>query len=191
MHTEDLTVVADRGYFKGEEILACHEAGIAAYLPRPQTSVNLKKGMFSKRDFQYLPEADEYRCPAGEHLILHMTREENGLMQHRYWSSNCQTCSIKSQCTTGKERRITRWEHEAVIEAMQSRLDRDPEKMRTRRETVEHPFGTIKAWMGSTHFQTRALKRVSTEMSLHVLAYNLKRVMNIMGIQPLIQAIQA
>ena len=97
MHTEDLTVVADRGYFKGEEILACHEAGIAAYLPRPQTSVNLKKGMFSKRDFQYLPEADEYRCPAGEHLILHMTREENGLMQHRYWSSNCQTCSIK--CT--------------------------------------------------------------------------------------------
>jgi len=191
MDAEDLTVVADRGYFKSEEILACHETGITTYLPRPQTSRNITKGLFSKRDFQYLPETDEYSCPAGERLIWRMTQEKDGLTLHSYWSSNCQACYIKAECTTGKERRVTRWEHEAVIEAMQSRLDRDPEKMRTRRETVEHPFGTIKAWMGSTHFQTRTLKRVSTEMSLHVLAYNLKRVMNIMGIKPLIQAIQA
>jgi transposase len=189
--TEDLTVVADRGYFKGKEILACHEAGITTYLPRPQTSRNITKGLFSKRDFQYLPKADEYRCPAGERLIWRMTQEKDGLTLHSYWSSNCQTCSIKAECTTGKERRVTRWEYEAVIDALQARLDRDPEKMRIRRETVEHPFGTIKAWMGSTHFQTKTLKRVSTEMSLHVLAYNLKRVMNIMGVQPLIQAIQA
>ena len=120
-----------------------------------------------------------------------MSQEKDGLTLHSYWSSNCQTCSIKAECTTGKERRVTRWEYEAVIDALQARLDRDPEKMRIRRETVEHPFGTIKAWMGSTHFQTKTLKRVSTEMSLHVLAYNLKRVMNIMGVQPLIQAIQA
>jgi len=189
--TEDLTVVADRGYFKGKEILSCQEAGVTTYLPKPQTSANLKKGMFSKRDFQYLPEEDEYHCPAGEHLIWRMTSERDGLVINSYWSSNCQTCALQSKCTTGKERRVTRWEHEAVIEALQSRLDRDPEKMRTRRETVEHPFGTIKSWMGSTHFQTKTLKRVSTEMSLHVLAYNLKRVMNIMGIQPLIQAMQA
>jgi transposase len=189
--TEDLTVVADRGYFKGKEILACHEAGITTYLPRPQTSRNITKGLFSKRDFQYLPKADEYHCPAGERLIWRMTQEKDGLTLHSYWSSNCQTCSINAECTTGKERRVTRWEHEAVIDALQARLDRDPEKMRTRRETVEHPFGTIKAWMGSTHFQTKTLKRVSTEMSLHVLAYNLKRVMNILGVKPLIQAIQA
>ena len=120
-----------------------------------------------------------------------MSQEKDGLTLHSYWSSNCQTCSIKAECTTGKERRVTRWEYEAVIDALQARLERDPEKMRIRRETVEHPFGAIKAWMGSTHFQTKTLKRVSTEMSLHVLAYNLKRVMNIMGVQPLIQAIQA
>jgi hypothetical protein len=116
--TEDLTVVADRGYFKGKEILACHEAGITTYLPRPQTSRNITKGLFSKRDFQYLPKADEYRCPAGERLIWRLTQEKDGLTLHSYWSSNCQTCSIKAECTTGKERRVTRWEYEAVIDAL-------------------------------------------------------------------------
>ncbi len=109
----------------------------------------------------------------------------------RYWTTACQTCAIKGQCTTGKERRITRWEHEHVLEAVQRRLDEHPEKMRQRRETVEHPFGTIKYWMGYTHFQMKTLKRVGTEMALHVLAYNLKRVMNIMGIGPLIAAMSA
>jgi transposase len=189
--TDKLDVVADRGYFKGEEILACDKARITTYLPRPQTSRNITKGLFSKRDFQYLPKADECRCPAGERLIWRMTQEKDGLTLHSYWSSNCQACSIKSRCTTGKERRVTRWEHEAVLEALEARLDKEPERMRVRRQTAEHPFGTLKAWMGHTHFQMKTLKHVSTEMSLHVLAYNLKRVMNILGAKPLIRAIQA
>ena len=189
--TEDLTVVADRGYFRGEELLACDEVGITAYVPKPETSGAQAAGRFGKNDFHYDPEVDEYCCPAGDRLIWRMTSEEKGRTLHRYWSSNCQSCSLKSQCTPSKERRVTRWEHEAVLEAVEDRLDRDPEKMLTRKQTVEHPFGTIKAWMGATHFQTKTLNRVSTEMSLHVLAYNLKRVMNILGIRPLINAIQA
>jgi transposase len=191
MDVENLTVITDAGYFKSEEILSCHEAGITANVPKPDTSGKRAKGMFRRQDFRYVPYKDEYRCPANEHLVWRYTTEENGLTVHRYWSSNCQTCALKSQCTTGKERRVTRWEHEAILEAMQGRLDCDPEIMRVRRQTVEHPYGTLKAWMGSTHFLTRTLKHVSTEMSLHVLAYNLKRVMNIIGIKPLIQAIQA
>jgi transposase len=189
--TEDLTVVADAGYYKCEELLSCHEAGITANVSRPQTSGNQAKGFFGRKHFHYVPEKDEYRCPANEHLIWRMASEQNGLMIHRYWSSNCQRCSLKTQCTTGKERRVTRWEHEAILEAMQDRLDGDAQIMQIRRQTVEHPFGTLKAWMGSTHFLTKTLNRVSTEMSLHVLAYNLKRVMNVLGIRPLIQAIQA
>jgi len=191
MDSEELTAVADRGYFKGEEILACHEAGITTYVPKPQTSGSQAAGRFGKQDFHYVPEKDVYRCPAGEELIWRQTTEEKGQKLHRYWSSNCQSCSLKQQCTPSKQRRVTRWEHEAVLEAVQERLEQDPGKMRIRKSTVEHPFGTIKAWMGATHFQTKTLKRVSTEMSLHVLAYNLKRVMNIMGIRPLIEAMQA
>jgi len=189
--TDKLEVVADRGYFKGEEILACDKAGITTYLPKPQTSGSLSKGLFSKRDFIYRPEEDEYECPAGERLIYRFTREEKGKAIRRYWSSVCPRCPIKSKCTTGKYRRVSRWEHEAVVEAVQERLDREPERMRARRETADHPFGTIKSWMGSTHFLTRGLPAVSTEMSLHVLAYNLKRVMNIIGAKPLIEAIGA
>jgi len=189
--TDTLDVVADRGYFNGEEILACDEAGITVTLPKPLTSGSKAKGRFGKQDFVYLPEDDVYRCPAGESLVYHFTNEENGLTLRRYWTTACQACAIKDQCTTGKERRITRWEHEHVLEAVQKRLDEHPEKMRQRRETVEHPFGTIKAWMGATHFQMKTLKRVGTEMALHVLAYNLKRVMNILGIGPLIEAMRA
>ena len=191
MDSDELTAVADRGYFKGEEILACHEAGIETYVPKPQTSGSQAAGRFGKQDFRYLPEKDVYRCPAGNELIWRMTTEEKGQKLHRYWSSNCQSCTLKQQCTPGKERRVTRWEHEAILEAAQERLEQNREMMLTRQSTVEHPFGTIKAWMGATHFQTKTLKRVSTEMSLHVLAYNLKRVMNIIGIRPLIEAIQA
>jgi transposase len=191
LDTEDLTVIADAGYFKSEALLSCHEAGITANVSRPQTSGNQAKGLFARQAFHYLPEKDEYRCPANERLIWRMTSEENGLMLHRYWSSACPSCPLKPQCTTGRERRVTRWEHEAILEAMQERLDDDPEIMRVRRQTVEHPYGTLKAWMGSTHFLTRTLSRVNTEMSLHVLAYNLKRVMNILGVKPLILAIQA
>ena len=191
MGSEDLTVVADRGYFKGEEILACDEAGITTFLPKPQTSSSQAEGRFGKRDFHYIPEDGVYRCPAGERLKWRMTTVEKGQRVHRYWTSACPSCSIKARCTPSPFRRVTRWEHEEVIEAVQARLDRDPEKMRVRRQTAEHPFGTIKAWMGSTHFLTKTLERVSTEMSLHVLAYNLKRVMSLLGVAPLIEAIRA
>jgi len=191
LNTDRLDVVADRGYFSSKEILACDEAGITVTLPKPLTSNNKAKGRFVKQDFVYVAGKDVYLCPAGERLFYHYTNEEKGLTLHRYWTTACQNCAIKHRCTTGKERRITRWEHEHVLEAVERRLDEHPEKMRQRRETVEHPFGTIKAWMGSTHFQMKTLKRVGTEMALHVLAYNLKRVMNILGVSPLIEAIRA
>ncbi|MDA0339773.1 MAG: IS1182 family transposase [Proteobacteria bacterium] len=189
--TDKLEVVADRGYFKSEEILACDKAGITVTLPQPLTSNNKAKGRFVKQDFRYVAEDDAYICPAGERLDYHFTNQERGLTLRRYWTNACQTCAIKGQCTTGKERRITRWEHEEVLEEVQQRLDEHPEKMRQRRETVEHPFGTIKCWMGYTHFQMKTLKHVGTEMALHVLAYNIKRVLNIIGIRPLIAAMKA
>jgi transposase len=191
MGEKDLTVVADRGYFKGEEILACEEAGITAFVARPQTSGSKAEGRFGKQDFVYIAQDDQYRCPAGQRLIKHMTTVEDGMTLHCYWCSVCPACPMKAQCTTGRERRVKRWEHEAVLEAMQDRLDNAPEMMRVRRQTVEHPFGTIKSWMGATHFLTKTLDRVSTEMSLHVLAYNLKRVMKLLGIGGLIDAVKA
>ena len=171
--------------------MTCAQAGITVTLPKPMTSGNRSKGRFVKADFRYVKEEDVYICPAGERLTYRFTAEEDGLMLRRYWTNVCQSCAIKERCTRGKERRITRWEEDHVLEAVQQRLDELPEKMRQRRETVEHPFGTIKSWMGSTHFQMKTLKKVSTEMALHVLAYNLKRVMSIIGIKPLIAAMTA
>ncbi len=191
LEVETLDVVADRGYFSSEEILACDRAGITVTLPKPMTSGVTARGRFGKQDFRYLADEDVYICPAGERLTYHYTNEENGLTLHRYWTNVCQACPIKDQCTTGKERRISRWEHEHVLEAVQRRLDENPGAMRQRRETVEHPFGTIKAWMGATHFLMKRLKNVRTEMALSVLAYNLTRVMNIIGIGPLMAAIRA
>ncbi|SEN76973.1 IS1182 family transposase [Nitrosomonas marina] len=190
MATDELAVVADRGYFNGKEIKACEDAGIKTYLPKCETSSNQAKGLFGKRDFIYKPEDDEYECPAGERAIFRFSRQEDGKMIRRYWSSACINCSIKSQCTTGEYRRISRWEHEAVLDTVEDRINKEPERMTARRNTAEHPFGTIKLWMGYTHFQTRTLERVSAEMSLHTLAYNLKRVMNIMGIGTLIKVLQ-
>jgi transposase len=192
MGVEALDVLADRGYFSGEQILACEQIGVTPYMPRPLVSGAKADGRFGKQDFVYLPDQDVYRCPSGAFLPRHMTTVEKGQTLHRYWDrASCQSCRLKSQCTPSVERRITRWEHEAVIEAMQERLDRAPKSMRVRRATVEHPFGTLKAWMGATHFKTKTLKNVSTEMSLHVLAYNLKRVIAILGARPLIQAMQS
>ncbi len=189
--SDKLTVVADRGYYNGKEIRACEQAGITTYLPKVQTSGNQAKGYFGKRDFIYHAKEDEYECPAGERAIYRSTSHERGKNIKRYWSSACRDCEIKSRCTTGKERRISRWEHEATLDALETRLDHAPDMMKVRRCTVEHPFGTIKSWMGATHFQMRTLKRVSAEMSLHVLAYNMKRVINIMGTKALITAMQA
>ena len=191
LELENLDVVADRGYFNSEEILACEKAGITVTLPKPMTSNSKAEGRFGKQDFRYVAEEDIYICPAGEKLAYHYTTEENGLVLRRYWTNACHSCAIKHRCTTAKERRITRWEHEHILEAVQRRLDEHPEKMRQRRETVEHPFGTIKSWMGSTHFQMKTLKHVGTEMALHVLAYNMKRVMKILGVGGLMEAIHA
>jgi transposase len=191
METTELSVIADRGYFNGDEILACDEAGITPYVSKPMTSSTKAEGRFDKEDFVYNPKTDQYLCPAGSHLIWRCASVEKGHVINRYWSSDCQRCPIKEKCTPGKERRVSRWEHEAILEAMQRRLDQRPEAMRIRRQTVEHPFGTIKYWMGARHFLTRTLCRVSTEMSLHVLAYNLKRVMQIMGVRGLVAAMQA
>jgi len=188
---DELTVLADRGYFSGEEILACDQSNITALVPKPLTSNSKAEGRFDKRDFVYIAETDEYRCPAGERAIRRFTSIERGMKMHKYWSSACPRCPIKARCTPSDYRRITRWEHEQLLDAMQQRLERTPEASRLRRQTVEHPFGTLKAWMGSTHFLTKTLPRVSTEMSLHVLAYNMKRVMQIFGVQSLMRAMAA
>jgi hypothetical protein len=134
---------------------------------------------------------DTYRCPAGERAIHRMTMVENGMRLHKYWSSACPRCPLKPKCTTGVERQIARWEHEAVLETMQARLNQRPQAARERRQTVEHPFATLKAWMGASHFLMRTLPKVRTEMSLHVLAYNMKRVIRLLGTAALIKAMQA
>src|SRR5256885_4250891 len=168
-----------------------NRARITVTLPKPMTSGAKSEGRFGKQDFVYLPEEDVYRCPAGERLTVHYVNEENGQKLRRYWTNACGTCAIKHHCTTGKERRITRWEHEHVLEAAQRRLDENPQAMRQRRETVEHPFGTLKMRMGATHFLMKRLPKGATEMALHVLAYNLTRVMNIVGVKSLLVAIRA
>jgi len=191
MGTNEMTVVADRGYFKSEEILACQNAGISPLVPKTVTSRANRHKRFDRADFIYDAEKDEYICPAGDRMIWRFARVENGLLLNRYWSSNCQQCRLKEKCTPSQQRRISRWEHEEVLEAMQARIDQSPDCMRIRRETVEHPFGTLKSWMGHTHFLTKGLDRVKTEMSLHVLAYNMKRMINIMGVPALMAAIKA
>jgi len=191
LKTETLDAVADRGYFSSPEILECHEAGIAVTLPKPMTSGAKSDGRYGKQDFVYLPQEDVYRCPAGEQLSYRFTNNEAGKMVRHYWTTACPGCSLKSQCTPSLQRRVTRWEHEHLLETVQQRLDANPHAMRQRRETVEHPFGTIKARMGATHFLTKTLPKVAGEMALSVLAYNLTRVMNIVGIDPLIAAIGA
>ena len=134
---------------------------------------------------------DVYRCPAGEKLAHHFTADEDGQKMRIYLTKACRTCPLKGQCTTANERRIKRWEHEHVVEAAQTRLDQNPQAMRVRRETVEHPFATLKMRMGATHFLMKRLPNVATEMALNVLSYNLTRVLNIVGVKPLLAAMRA
>lgn len=184
----NLTVLADRGYFNGEQIKTCEDRGIETLVPKPLTSNSKAAGLFDKQDFIYDAEKDEYHCPAGERAIWRFSTTERGQVINKYWSSACTKCALKPQCTTSPYRRIARWEHEHILDRMLERLKRTPDVSRIRRRTVEHVFGTLKAWMGSTHFLTKTLPRVSTEMSLHVLAYNLKRMLEIFGVKPLIRA---
>lgn len=188
---ETIEAIADRGYYDGKEILACDQEGVTAYVPSISTSGAKAEGRFGKQDFVYIADEDVYRCPAGEHLTYRFTREEDGKVLRRYWTYACTECPLKEKCTPGKERRISRWEHEAVVEAAQYRLDRNPDMMTVRRKTVEHVFGTLKFWMGSAHFLMKRLQNVGTEMALHVLSYDLKRAMNILGVDGLLQAMKA
>jgi hypothetical protein len=191
LETEELVAIADRGYYNGDEIVACEAAGITPVVSKPMTSSARFEGRFDKEDFVFDTVTGEYRCPAGSRLKWRFARVEDGHLINRYWSSDCPRCPIKEKCTPSDYRRVSRYAHEASLEAMQRRIDKRPEFMRIRRQTVEHPFGTIKEWMGATHFLTRSLERVRTEMSLHVLAYNMKRVMKILGVGALMAAMQA
>jgi transposase len=186
-----IEVVANRGYYSGPQVRSCEAAGVSAHVVKPITSNAVADGRFGKHDFVYDASSDSYRCPADERLTHRATANEDGETIRLYWASTCGACAMKTRCTTGKERRVRRWEHEPVLEAMAQRLGQRPELMRLRRSTVEHVFGTIKSWMGSTHFLTRGLANVRTETSLQVLAYNLKRVMRTVGIAPLLAAIRA
>ncbi len=186
-----ITVLADRGYFSGEEILACEGEDVIPICPKPFTSSGRKLGYFVKEDFRYEADRDLYVCPAGHELTQAKARAGRETDIYFYRNSKaCRDCMIRPQCTPEPLRRIRRWEHERVLDAMQHRLDRMPDAMRVRRQTVEHVFGTIKDWMGRSHFKTRRLLNVGTEMSLHVLAYNIKRAIALLGTSGLIAAIR-
>ena len=189
---EKITALADRGYFSGDQVLACEGTGVAPVMPKTLTSGNTKRGLFTGQDFIYDTEKDHYTCPAGQHLTKGRARSDRAgdIDQYRHLTA-CFTCPLKPRCTVEKVKRVKRWKHEGVLDAMQDRLDRMPEAMSVRRQTVEHPFGTLKAWMGAAHFLTRTLDKVRTEMSLLVLAYNLKRMIAILGAEPLMAAIRA
>jgi transposase len=188
---EQVTALADRGYFSGDQVLSCEGTGVAPIVPKTLTSSGTKRGFFTRQDFIYDAEHDHYTCPAGAKLTKANRRadhvEDRDFYRHL---GACFTCPLRSRCTPTKLRRIKRWENEDVLDAMQARLDRMPDAMGIRRQTVEHPFGTLKAWMGATHFLTRTLDKVQTEMSLHVLAYNLKRMIRVFGVGPLMAAIR-
>jgi transposase len=188
---EQVTALADRGYFSGDQVLSCEGTGIAPIAPKVLTSSGTKRGLFARQDFIYDAEHDLYTCPAGAKLTKIHRRADHTEDFDRYRHlSACFTCPLRPRCTPTKRRIIKRWENEIVLDRMQDRLDRMPEAMGVRRQTVEHPFGTLKAWMGATHFLTRTLDKVRTEMSLHVLAYNLKRMITIFGVGPLMAAIR-
>jgi len=190
LDTKELMVLADPGYYKGEEIVECYEAGITALVPRVDTSGKRGKGQYTRSDFPYDAERDEYLCPAKERLIYRFSTEEKGKKLRAYWSSQCGSCALKAKCTTGKERRIKRWEKEHILEKADALLKRNPDAMRQRKRLVEHPYGTIKHWMGSTHFLMKRLPNVQAEMSLHVLAYNMRRAINVLGTEKIMAQLQ-
>jgi len=186
-----LNVVADRGYYSGAELLSCDKANITTYIPKTRTSNSKAAGLYDRADFIYNPKTDSYRCPANQVLPYRRSRLEAGLNIGIYHAPNpvCAACSKKSKCTPSLHRRMRRWEHEHIVDQLDKRMANEPEQMKVRRATVEHPFGTIKSRMGHTHFLTRTIERVSTEMSLHVLSYNLTRVINLLGTDRLIKSI--
>ena len=194
LKTEDLCVLADRGYYKGTDIKTCVDEGITTLVPKSLTSGNGANGFFPRSAFKYDAENNEYRCPADQILTYrHSSVDKQNMKMDTYYASSltCRDCELKSQCTVGVNRRMRRWEHEDVLEKSEEKLQSTPDAMTTRASTVEHPFGTIKLWTGSQHFLMKTLHNVRTEMSLNVLAYNLRRMISILGVKELIKAIQA
>jgi transposase len=188
---EALEVVADRGYYNGEEVKACEQSGITAYVPKSNTSSNLKRGLFTKEDFIYEPDKDCYRCPAGKELSYRYQTLEQGRQMRTYQISGCKSCGLKSKCSINKKgiRAIKRWVDEAILEAMARRIAENPEKIELRKNLAEHPFGTIKRAMNQGYFLMRGLSKVGAETSLTILAYNFKRVMNILGVRKMMEAV--
>ncbi len=191
LDAKTLTVIADPGYYKGEEIVDCYAAGIKALVPKVDTSGSKVKGRYSKADFRYDAERNEYVCPAGQRLTYRFDSVEHGKTLKVYMTYQCASCPLQAKCTTSNAKRIKRWEHEALLDAAQAELKEHPDAMRQRKRLVEHPYGTIKHWMGSTHFLMKRLPNVQAEMSLHVLAYNLRRAINVLGVPKIMEQLQA
>ena len=187
---EELDVLADMGYYDGQQVQDCIEAGITPYIPKADTSANRKLGLFTKNDFNYDPERDCYWCPAGQKLTYRFQTTEKGRDIKYYASSACAHCPIKNQCTRSKDgRRITRWVYEYVLEDMEARVQDEPEKVKLRKTIAEHPFGTIKRHMDQGYFLMKGLPNVGAEMSLTVLAYSIKRAVKILGVPTMLQAL--
>lgn len=187
---EQMEVVADMGYFDGAEVKKCVEAGITPYIAKPSTSANKKEGLFTKEQFRYEKQRDCYVCPQGEELSYRFETVEQGRQIRYYATPKCRGCPLKDKCTRSQEgRRITRWVDEHLLEEMAERVKQNREKMKQRQQIVEHPYGTMKRAMVSGYFLLRGLKKVGAEMSLTVLCYNLKRVVKIMGVARLIEAV--
>ena len=188
---ETLKVVADKGYYHGKEIKACEDAGVEPYVPAPKTSANRKRGLYTKDQFVYEAERDVYRCPAGQELTFRFDPHELGRHIRYYKTTACRTCPLRAQCTRNKEgRRITRWVHEHLLEEMQARVEAHPELQDQRRQMVEHPYGTLKHWHDHSHFLMRGLDKVRAEFSLSALSYNLIRVINILGVPKMLEALE-
>lgn len=193
LNRTDITVLADKGYYSRKDIKATLDLGANPLVPKTDTSGNAKKGLFTRSQFKYDSDRDLYVCPANQELPKSRRGWDDGLEQDFYYSIlKCRECDVRDKCTTSKKepRKMRRWVYETEVEAMLARLDDAPGTPVIRKQTVEHPFGTIKMWMGATHFLTRQFKNVNTEMNLHVLAYNMKRMISIMGVQGLIKAIR-
>ena len=191
LDAKDLTVLADPGYYQGEEIVDCYEAGITALVPKVDTSSSKTKGRYSKADFRYDAERNEYICPAGQRLTYRFDSIEHDKTLWVYMTYQCSSCPLQAKCTTGNAKRIKRWEKEHILEVADALLKKNPDAMRQRKRLVEHPYGTIKHWMGSTHFLMKRLPNVQAEMSLHVLSYNLRRAINILGVPRIMKQLQA
>jgi len=189
---EQIAVVADRGYFKIEDIEACEKAGMEPYVPRPQRGPSVRAGLFRKDEFAYDPETDTVICPGGQRLSPYSSSVLRGLKKINYVNKQaCRDCLLRSRCTNNSFRSLSRMENEAVLDRMQARLAQRPGVLAQRRETVEHPFGTIKQWMNQGAFLMRGLDKVRGEFSLTALAYNLRRVLNIIRFAELMAAVQS